>query len=164
MAKVYLICGKICCGKTTYAQKLCDQNHAVLLSIDEITLALFGQHCGDKHDEYVERTEKYLLNKSMEFINKDINVVLDWGFWTKAERESVKEFYKSRNIECELHYIDISDKVWKSRLHKRNNAVLANETSAYYVDDNLAAKFASIFEMPSEDEVDVIYQGDIDEI
>lgn len=160
MTKVFLICGKICCGKTTYAQKLCNENNAVLLSVDEITLALFGQHCGDKHDEYVERTEKYLLNKSLEFINNDINVVLDWGFWTKA----VKEFYKSRNIECELHYIDISDETWKCRLHKRNDAVLSNETSAYYVDDNLAAKFASIFEVPSEDEFDDIYKGDTDGI
>ncbi len=164
MSKVFLICGKICCGKTTYAQKLCKENNAILLSVDEITLALFGQHCGDKHDEYVERTEKYLLNKSLELISKDINVVLDWGFWTKAERESAKGFYKSRNIECELHYIDISDETWKSRLYKRNNAVLANETSAYYVDDNLAAKFASIFEVPSEDEFDVIYKGDTDGI
>ena len=126
-----------------------------MLSVDEITLALFGQHCGDKHDEYVEKTEKYLLNKSLELINKGINVVLDWGFWTKAERKAVKEFYKSRNIVCELHYIDISDETWKSRLHKRNNAVLANETSAYYVDDNLAEKFASIFEILSKDEIDV---------
>ena len=164
MTKVYLICGKICCGKTTYAQKICNENNAVLLSVDEITLALFGQHCGEKHDEYVERTEKYLLNKSLELIENNINVVLDWGFWTKAERETAKEFYKPRNIVCELHYIDISDEVWKSRLHKRNNAVLANETSAYYVDDNLAAKFASIFEVPSEDEIDVIYQGDTDGI
>lgn len=156
MAKVFLICGKICCGKTTYAQKICNESNAVLLSVDEITLALFGQHCGDKHDEYVERAEKYLLNKSMEFISKDVNVILDWGFWTKAERELAKGFYKSRNIECELHYIDISDEVWKSRLHKRNSAVLANETSAYYVDDNLAAKFASIFEVPGEDEIDKI--------
>ena len=155
MAKVYLICGKICCGKTTYANKICVENNAVLLSVDEITLALFGQHCGDKHDEYVERAEKYLLNKSMEFISKDVNVILDWGFWTKAERKAVKEFYKSRNIECELHYIDISDEVWKSRLHKRNNEVFANETSAYYVDDNLATKFNSIFEAPTEDEIDV---------
>lgn len=160
MAKVYLICGKICCGKTTYAQKICNESNAVLLSVDEITLALFGQHCGDKHDEYVERTEKYLLDKSLELIQNKINVVLDWGFWTKAERESAKEFYKSRNIECELHYIDISDKTWKSRLHMRNNAVLANETSAYYVDDNLAAKFNSIFEVPSEKEIDVVCQGD----
>lgn len=159
MAKVYLICGKICCGKTTYAQKLCKEKNAVLLSVDEIMLALFGQHCGDRHDEYVERTEKYLLNKSMELISKDINVVLDWGFWTKAEREPAKGFYKSRNIECELHHIDISDETWKSRLHKRNNEVFANETSAYYIDDNLAAKFASIFEVPSEDEIDIIYRG-----
>ncbi len=164
MAKVYLICGKICCGKTTYAQKLCKKKNAVLLSVDEITLALFGQHCGDKHDEYVERTEKYLLNKSLELIENKINVVLDWGFWTKEERESAKGFYKSRNIECELCYIDISDEVWKLRLHKRNSAVLANETRAYYVDDNLAEKFASIFELPSEDEIDVIYQGDTDGI
>lgn len=156
MTKVFLICGKICCGKTTYANKICAENNAVLLSVDEITLALFGQYCGDKHDKYVERTEKYLLNKSLELIENNINVVLDWGFWTKLERLAVKEFYKSRNIKCELHYIDISDETWKSRLHKRNNAVLANETSAYYVDDNLAAKFASIFEVPSEDEIDVV--------
>ncbi|MBQ2759857.1 MAG: ATP-binding protein [Clostridia bacterium] len=163
MIKVYLICGKICCGKTTYAQKLCADNNAILLSVDEITLALFGQHCGDKHDEYVERAEKYLLNKSLELIENDINVVLDWGFWTKKERKSVKEFYKSRDIECELHYIDINDEIWKYRLNKRNIAVLADETSAYYVDENLAVKFASIFEIPSEEEIDVIYKGDINE-
>ena len=158
MAKVFLICGKICCGKTTYANKICAENNAVLLSVDEITLALFGQHCGDKHDEYVERTEKYLLNKSLELIQNDINVVLDWGFWTKEERKTVKEFYKSRGIECELHYIEISDETWKYRLNKRNVAVLANETSAYYVDDNLAAKFASIFEIPDKDEISVIHK------
>ena len=158
MAKVILICGKICCGKSTYAQKLCAENNAVLLSVDEITLALFGQHCGDKHDEYVERTEKYLLNKSLELIQKDINVVLDWGFWTKEERLAVKEFYKSRNIEYEFHYIEISDETWKYRLNKRNNAVLAEETSAYYIDENLAAKFASIFVILDETEIDVLYK------
>lgn len=160
MPKVILICGKICCGKTTYANKICAENNAVLLSVDEITLALFGQHCGDKHDEYVEKTEKYLLNKSLELIENNINVVLDWGFWTKAERDSAKEFYISRGIECELHYIEISDETWKSRLHKRNSAVLAEKTSAYYVDENLALKFASIFEVPGQDEIDVVYYGE----
>lgn len=29
---------------------------AVLLSVDEITLALFGQHIGERHDEIVEKT------------------------------------------------------------------------------------------------------------
>ena len=33
MAKVYLICGKLCCGKTTYSQKICDENDAVSSSL-----------------------------------------------------------------------------------------------------------------------------------
>lgn len=155
MAKVILICGKICSGKSTYAEQMRVQNHAALLSVDEITLALFGQHCGDKHDDYVERTQNYLFDKSLELIEAGINVVLDWGFWMKEERDHAREFYNDRNIECEFHYIDISDETWKARLMKRNSAILAEETSAYYVDDNLAAKFDALFEKPSRDEIDV---------
>ncbi len=157
MAKVILICGKICSGKSTYAEQLRIQNNAVLLSTDEITLVLFGQHCGDKHDEYVERTQNYLFDKSLELIEVGVNVILDRGFWLKEERDYAREFYNSRNIACEFHYIDISDETWKARLKKRNSDVLSETTSAYYVDDNLAEKFASIFEAPSEDEIDVVY-------
>ena len=52
MAKVILLCGKLCCGKTTYAEHLRAQNKAVLLSIDEVMLTIFGQYTGDRHDEY----------------------------------------------------------------------------------------------------------------
>ena len=159
MAKVILICGKICSGKSTYAEQLRVQNNAVVLSTDEITLALFGQHCGDKHDDYVERTQNYLFYKSLELVEVEINVILDWGFWMKEERDYAREFYNSRNIECEFHYINISDETWKARLNKRNSAILAKETNAYFIEDNLAEKFASIFEEPSEDEIDVIYKG-----
>lgn len=159
MAKVYLICGKICCGKSTYAEQLRVQKHAVLLSTDEITLALFGQHCGDKHDDYVERTQNYLFNKSLELIEVGISVILDWGFWMKEERDYARDFFESRNIECEFHYIDISDEIWRARLKKRNSEVLSEATSAYYIDEMLAAKFVSIFEMPTENEIDIIYKG-----
>lgn len=158
MAKVILICGKICSGKSTYAEQLRVQHNAVVLSTDEITLALFGQHCGDNHDDYVERTQNYLFNKSLELIEVGINVILDWGFWMKEERDYAREFYNSRNIACEFHYIDISNETWKVRLKKRNNAILAEETTAYYIDDNLAGKFASIFEVPDADEIDVVFQ------
>lgn len=97
----------------------------------------------------------YLFDKSLELIEAGINVVLDWGFWMKEERDYAREFYNGRNIECEFHYIDISDETWKARLMKRNSAILAKETSAYYVDDNLAAKFGALFEKPSRDEIDV---------
>ena len=107
------------------------------------------------HDGGTYQRYRYLFDKSLELIEAGINVVLDWGFWMKEERDYAREFYNGRNIECEFHYIDISDETWKARLMKRNSAILAEETSAYYVDDNLAAKFGALFEKPSRDEIDV---------
>ncbi len=150
-----MTCGKICSGKSTYAKQIYIENHAVILSVDEIMLSIFGQHSGEKHDEYVEKIEKFLFTKSVEIVKVGVNVILDWGFWTKNERIFAKEFYTSKGIECEFHYIDISDEVWKSRLITRNKAVLSNEISAYFIDDNLAKKFNSIFEKPSKDEIDL---------
>lgn len=156
MANVIMTCGKICSGKSTYAEGLRKSRNAVLLSIDEIMLAMFGQYVGEMHDEYVARTEKYLLGKSLEIIDSGINVVLDWGVWTKAERAEARKFYRSRGIDYELHYIDVSDAVWRERIAKRNKAISEGKINAYYVDENLAAKFGAIFEPPLEDEIDVL--------
>lgn len=155
MPKVILICGKICSGKSTYAETLRRQRKGVLLSVDEIMLSIFGQHCGELHDEYAQRTKDFLFAKSIELIESGIDVILDWGPWTKEGRADAKAYFTARNIECECHYIDISDELWQERIHKRNRAVLAGETLAYYVDDNLAAKFAARFERPSREEIDV---------
>lgn len=156
MAKVIMLCGRICSGKSTYAQRLREERGAAVLSVDEIMLAMFGQYVGEMHDEYVERTEKYLFGKSTELVGSGINVILDWGLWTKEERKFAREFYAARNIECELHYINISDELWTKRLAKRNALVAAGNTDAYYVDENLAKKFAAIFEAPDSSEIDVI--------
>lgn len=69
-----------------------------------------------------------------------INVILDWGLWTKTERDFAKEFYGSRGIEYEFHYISISDEEWYRRLDKRNNVFLEKKSDAYYVDEGLAEK------------------------
>ncbi len=160
MANVYMICGKICVGKSTYAKRLCEQHNAVLLSIDEITLALFGQHCGEQHDTYVERTEQYLLDKSLELLKTGVDVVLDWGCWTKKEREQYRAFYEGKGIPYELHYLDVPEDIWQKRIIKRNAAVLQDDSIAYYVDENLAKKFAGLFEKPEEFEVDVRVSGE----
>lgn len=124
MAKVYILCGKICSGKSTYSQKLRKEKKAVILSVDDITLTLLGQNGGDTLDVYVEKLEQYFFQKSVEIVETGINVVLDWGFWTKSERDFAKEFYGSRGIEYEFHYISISDEEWYRRLDKRNKDVL----------------------------------------
>lgn len=160
MAKVYLICGKLCSGKSTYAKNLTETLPAVLLSCDEITLDILGGNLGERHDETVEKVKEYLLRKSTEILHAGTDVVLDWGFWTKAERESTRAFYRRQGFDWETHYIDISDEEWQKRIAKRNQAISAGKTSDYYIDDNLVKKFDGIFEEMKPEEIDKYINGE----
>lgn len=155
MTKVIMVCGKICSGKSTYAECLRKDNNAVLLSIDEIMLAIFGQNAGEKHNEYVQNVQRYIFDKTLEILQTNTSVILDCGFWTKAHRDFTKEFCIRHGFPCELHYIDISDELWQERIIKRNSAVSAGKTSAYYVDEGLAEKFTEGFETPTDEEIDI---------
>ena len=156
MAKVILVGGKLCCGKTTYANRIRSAENAVLLSCDELTLALFHGELGADHDLMVGRVKKYLYDKSLELLACGISVILDWGFWTSAERRYAKGFYAERGIPCQLHWLDVDDAEWARRIGQRNEAVAAGATQAYPVDAGLAAKFAMVFQPPKREEIDVL--------
>ena len=128
MAKVILTCGKLGCGKTTYAKRLCAERGAVLLSADELMLALFGQDAGEKHDEYLEKVKAWLLDKSLEVVSLGLDAVLDWGLWTRAERDAVRAFYAAHAVPCEIHYLELGEAVRQQRIHERNRAVLSGSS------------------------------------
>ncbi|EWM55102.1 AAA family ATPase [Ruminococcus flavefaciens] len=156
MPKVIMTCGRICSGKSTYALKLREELGAVILSVDELMLDILGGDIGDMHDEYVRRTEAYLYKKSAEMIAAGTDVILDWGFWTRQERDFAREFYRSRGIACEFHYITVDDEEWERRVKKRNTEVAAGRSDAYFIDEGLAAKFRGIFEEPEDGEMDLV--------
>ncbi|MBQ2834678.1 MAG: ATP-binding protein [Clostridia bacterium] len=155
MARAILVCGRIASGKSTYARRLMEHGAYVLLSVDEITLALFDGHIGRKHDDIVERTQKYLLAKSLELLGQGISVILDWGFWMRQERDEARAFYAAHGFACEFHQIDVSERVWRRNIEKRNREIMEGKTSAYFVDDALAEKFGAIYEEPERNEMDV---------
>ena len=116
MPKVIMTCGTICCGKSTYAGKIRAERNAVILSIDEITLTLFPDGSGEMHDTYALRAEKYLLELSLQILQAGVDVILDWGLWTRAVRDRIRNFYASHGgIKTELHYIRIHPSEWKRR-------------------------------------------------
>ena len=160
MAKALLICGKIASGKSVYAERIKQQENAVMLSVDELVLSVLGSDLGEKHDEITERVQAYLFAKSVEIIRAGTNVLLDWGFWTKEKRQAARAFYESRSIACEFHYIDVPDAVWHRNIEIRNQAVLDGKTDAYYVDEGLMLKLQSLFEAPDKTEIDVWHVND----
>ena len=159
MSKVILICGKMCSGKTTYAKSLIKMNPAVLLSCDELTTLFFGPNGGAEHYVILDKTQKYLFNKSLEIIESRIDVILDWGFWKQAERQEAMLFYEKNNIMAEWHYIEASNDVLLQNLNKRNHEIeTGQQTSSYYFPEEVARNFwEETFEIPEKNEMDIWY-------
>lgn len=154
MGEVVAICGKICSGKSYYAKNL--KNNSVILSCDELTSILFDNNLGDKHDEMSKRIWQYLLKKAEDIVKCEIDVILDWGFWSKKDRDYVKSYFASKGIVCKMHYIDIDEKSWQKNIDERNKRVLNGEGgSDFYLDDGLMKKLISKWEEPSKEEFDV---------
>ena len=159
MAKVIMTCGRICCGKSTYARKLQENRNAVVLSIDDITLTLFPEGAGEMHDTYVLRAEQYLLSLSLQILESGVDVTLDWGLWTRAQRDRLRAFYTGHGVENEIHYLRLSPEEWERRIRKRNAEQNKEEPQSYYVDEGLLRKVDSLFEEPSDTETDLLIEA-----
>ena len=159
MAKLLCICGKIGCGKTYYANRLKEKEHAVILSTDEVTYDLTNNQQGEGYDEFARRVNLYLRKKAVEIVNAGCTVILDWGFWTKENRKEIKRYGENNGVLVEMHYIDIDDKTWYENIEKRNNEVISgNGGSSFYVDEGLLNKVSSLFEIPEKEEIDIWYK------
>lgn len=149
MAAVSLICGKICSGKSTFAQRLAREKNAVILSCDEI-MTLFPQPEGDEAYAAVSgKVKSCLLNKAAQIASCGANVILDWGFWHREERAATAVFFTGKGIPFIWYYLDVSDARWRENIARRN---AYPGPSDYYVDEGLLKKCVRRFEAPDAEE------------
>ncbi len=157
MAKVILICGKLASGKSWYCRQLMEKSPALLLSVDEITQRLFPKELGSRHDEICGEVQAYLMEKAVQAVAAGADVILDWGFWSRADRQAAEDFFRARQTETQWHYIQVTEELWRQGIAQRNARVKAGASPDYYVDEGLLAKLAGRFQEPEPGEMDVIY-------
>ena len=91
-----------------------------------------------------------------------LNVIIDYGYWNKNERNYAKLYFIKRKIEVELHYCDTDDETRKKRLLERNNklqnGIRINSINerVYIIDEELRERLDLKFEKPMENEIDVV--------
>ncbi len=158
MPKVIALCGKICSGKTFYANKIKEGKNAVILSTDEVTFYLMDNEQGERYDDFAKRVNEYLMKKAIDIVRAGANVILDWGFWSKEERINLTNYYKKYNIPVEWHYVDVTQEKWQDLIKKRNELIVSGqEIYSFYFDDGLKKKLLDSFNEPSKEEMDIWY-------
>ncbi|PMH44644.1 hypothetical protein BCU68_12410 [Vibrio sp. 10N.286.49.B3] len=149
-AKVTLLIGKVACGKTTFARNQQKSDGTVFLSVDELHLSVFGQNpTREELDSSHTGTRNYLKGIALAFLRNDIDVNLDWGFWSKSSRNEVSAYFSSLGYEVILKYFDIPLDV---RLHRNLIRNASNDVHSFKIEQKDIELFDSFFEEPSDDE------------
>jgi len=151
-----MICGKVCSGKSTYTKKIKEKYNAVVLSCDDLMLTLFDEQLGNNHDAILNKCKEYLYGLAEQIVETGTNVILDFGFWYKSERDDIRNYFNEKQIKTDMHFIDIDDETWKRNIEKRNQKVKENNVKSYYIDENMISRFEREFETPDKSEVDYI--------
>ena len=127
MSKVIMMCGVCGSGKTTYAKQ---KEGYIRLSIDEEMWNLYGQKGIDypekQYDELSEKVEHILRQTMISLIKDGKNIVLDFSFWNKDNRNLYKNIIEKMGGTIELVYMKASKELLWKRLQKRNLSLHAN--------------------------------------
>lgn len=149
-----MLCGKVGSGKSTYAQSLKTKGNTFILSYDDLMLILFDDCIGPaRHQEMVSRCKKFLFEQALEMLEMNIDVILDFGFWSKEERDETKIFFRSKGIKVKLHYVNPPYEVITNNLEIRNKSI-NDGVRGYYMTPEKRKKFDSFFQEPSNEEID----------
>lgn len=148
-----MLCGKVGCGKSTYAKKLKQEKKAVILSCDDLMLTLFDECIGPKnHQMMLSRCKSFLYVQAEEYLIRGIDVVLDFGFWTKQERDEVRNIFDKKGIQVKLYYFETPYETITKHIKARNKKIIQGVEHAYSIDDDKRVRFDGQFEEPDNTE------------
>ena len=151
MATLHLIVGLPCSGKTTLAQKLEHELPALRLTLDEWHIRLFGQDAEEpEHDARHSLIEAILWNIASRALELGTNVILDYGFWAREEREDYRLRAKQLGASSEVHFLDVSEDELFRRLEERNSQP-SQET--FCISVGMVNPWIEFFQKPTPDEL-----------
>ena len=152
MATLHLMVGLPCSGKTTLAQKLEHQLLALRLTVDGWHIRLFGQDAEEpEHDARHSLIEAILWNIASRVLELGTNVILDYGFWAREEREDYRLRAKQLGVSSEVHYLDAPEDELLRRLEKRNSRP---SLESFLIPGEAMKPWIAFFQKPTLDELE----------
>ena len=157
-AIVYLVCGFIGAGKTTFAKKLEEKSGAVRITKDEWSIRLIGND--PTIDGYAEWDQKIIgLSRDFAFYlaERGIDVIMDEGFWGREEREGLRRRIRAIGAEAVMYYVDTPIETIRERVVGRNGNLTKE---SFKISREMLDNYLMNWQPPGEDE-DYILAGEV---
>jgi predicted kinase len=137
-----LVSGLPGAGKTTYAKVLEQQLGAVRLCADdwleELALDLWDEEAREQMEGLQWQVARRLLSLG-------VAIVIQWGTWSRAERDRIRDEARQLGARAELHHLDAP----LDLLHQR---VVARGREQLAIERGQLEQWQAMFEVPTEHE------------
>ena len=154
MATLILMCGLPGAGKTTRAKRLEIERGALRLTPDDWILALGIDPYDEPQRAVVEQIQWDLARRALEL---GASVILDFGFWSRRERDDFRARASALGVGFEIHFLDASRDELLARLTARNATAGPGDV---LVDAEALDRYISWFEPPAPDEYAILGESD----
>ncbi len=112
-----IVCGLPGSGKTTNARRIAAQRGGVRLEPDE-WMSRLGVNLWDSAMR--ERVEALQWSLAKELLRAGVTVVIEWGTWSRVERDTLRLQAKELGATVELRYLDVPIDVLWQRIQRRS--------------------------------------------
>tara|TARA_R110002124_G_scaffold16882_1_gene71362 strand:+ start:2013 stop:2480 length:468 start_codon:yes stop_codon:yes gene_type:complete len=153
-----LLHGFIGAGKTTFAKKLESDERALRFTHDEWMNKLYGEDPpAEQFDEYAQRISGVMQAAWTRCLDLGVNVVLDFGFWSRAERDTIRGVVARHGGEPVLYHLNCAEEIAWKRVDERNRAL----GGSLFIAPNTFEVLKARFEPLSDDEpsVEILTSG-----
>ena len=152
MATLHLMVGLPCSGKTTLARRLELERSALRLTPDEWQLRLFGQDAEEpEHNARHGPIEALLWDVASRALGLGTNVILDFGFWAREEREDYRARAKQLGASSEVHFLDVPEEELLRRLARE---IRTFSQMAFHIPAEMMKPWIAFFQRPTPDELE----------
>jgi predicted kinase len=145
---LFLTVGLPCTGKTTAARRIEIEHEALRLTKDEWVKALYGHDNPPLAGDVIEGR---LIAIGLRALELGVNVVIDYGLWTRDERSALRRAAADVGAAVELHYFELTPAEQRKRQNRRQAE--APHTTWPMSDEELA-EWATRIEIPTPGELD----------
>lgn len=152
MATLFLLCGLPGAGKTTCAKELEREPKTLRLTADEWIYPLL-KDVADKTelDRLRVPIEAIQWELAVKLLRLEINVILDWGFWSREQRTAYRLEAESLGARVEMRFFNAGRDELLKRLARRN---AARAPGTFIVTETELDRWIPWYEPPFADELE----------